>query len=211
MRLVLASAAPPCESASATVLPQTQAGTVISCLTVGEATVTGHDVESVAMSSDNATSVNITFTADGAQRLDDLFARHYGDQVAMVWHSGVIAAVNIDLPSVNGHVSIGDMNLADAQRLVGELGGDPSDVPVPTPDDVESERLFKICQQHVPPGTGPAGVLFTSSLTAGEITELAQAMLGHSIPPWDALPADHLVARCSFGFESLPPNAPTTV
>ena len=73
VRLVLASAAPPCNSADAAVVPQGRSGRVIGCFTVGDATVTGRDVESAAMSSANAFSVNISLRDDGAKRLDDLF------------------------------------------------------------------------------------------------------------------------------------------
>jgi hypothetical protein len=61
--------------------------------------VAGDDVEYVEMSSDNVITVNITLTDDAAQRLDDLFAQHFGDQVAMVWHSAVIDAVTVGVPS----------------------------------------------------------------------------------------------------------------
>ncbi len=36
------------------------------------------------------------------------------------------------------------------------------------------------------------------SQTAGEVTSAAQQILGHALAPWDALPADHVVAECVY-------------
>jgi hypothetical protein len=203
VRLVLASAAPPCNSADAAVVPQRHSERVIGCFTVGDATVTGRDIESAKVSSANAFSVNITLTAEGAKRLDDLFAQHLAEQVAMVWHSQVIAVLTIDAPSVDGEISIGGIGSADAQRLVTELGRDPSDTPdVDTSDpDVPDDSLYQLCEQHRPPEVGDAPVVLAMSQTAGEVTSAAQQLLGHALPPWDALPADHVVAEC--GYDTL--------
>jgi hypothetical protein len=199
VRLVLASAAPPCESANA-VVPQRHSERVIGCFTVGDAALTGRDVQSAWMDTIGAVSVNITFTDEAAKRLDDLFDRHFGEQVAIVWHSEAIAVVSIHVPSVDGQISIDGMGSADAQRLVTELGGDMAGVPPVdvTDPDVTDDSLYRLCEQHRPPAVGDAPVTLAMSQTAGEVTVAAQKILGQALPPWDALPADHVVAECAY-------------
>jgi hypothetical protein len=155
------------------------------------------------MSAIDGMSVNITFTAEGAKRFDDVFARHLTEQVAVVWHSEVIAVVTINVPSLEGQISVGGMGSAAAERLVTELGGDRSKVPeVDVTDvDVTGDPLFQLCEQHRPPEVGDAPVMLAMSQTAGEVTTTAQQVLGHALPPWDALPADHVVAEC--GYDTL--------
>jgi hypothetical protein len=41
-------------------------------------------------------------------------------------------------------------------------------------------------------------VILAMSQTAGEVTLAALQILGHALPPWDALPAEHVVAECAY-------------
>jgi hypothetical protein len=41
-------------------------------------------------------------------------------------------------------------------------------------------------------------MVLAMSQTAGEVTVAAQQILGHTLAPWDALPADHVVAECAY-------------
>jgi hypothetical protein len=209
IRPVLANTAPPCDTTTPEIIPDVNGGKVVGCFRVGDAAVSGHDVESAEITSEDPVRVAIRLTPGGGRRLGALLAAHVGEQVAMVSHDVLLGAPTAQVTEVTRDVEVGEMSLDAARRLVRELGGDAAP-PAETEPDELGDRASGVCERHRPPEVGSDPVLFTSPRTAGEITSLAARFLGHPIPPWDALPAEHFVASCSYG-DPTDVNAPTTI
>jgi len=77
----------------------------------------------------------------------------------------------------------------------------------PTAKERRGERAIAVCESHLPPGHEPG---LSSPLTAGELVRAA-IILKSSAAPWDEVPADHFVARCSYTSRDALAVAPTTL
>src|SRR5436305_15128137 len=70
------------------------------------------------------------------------------------------------------------------------------------------ERASALCDAHVPPGHELG---MSSPVTAGELVRAARWLGVHSAAPWDQVPADHFVVRCSYTSPNAGASAPTTL
>lgn len=59
-----------------------------------------------------------------------------------------------------------------------------------------ADRAFVLCQERGP-AVGRTTLVHASPTTAGEVADGMRAK-GHPAAPWDELPADRYVARCSY-------------
>jgi hypothetical protein len=207
VRPVLRESAPPCDETRSDVLAETIDGKVTGCLHMGDVAFSSNDIASAELAWDQLAQgdqaiVVITLTQDAGERFKTFTGEHVQQRVALVSHGALLSAPTIVEPMEAGHMQIQVVSVAEGQRLVGELGGDPTKLPSKPPDtpmSLAAERAKRICDRHRPPNASADPMSLTGATSTGSITAQAKQLLGHVVPPWDTLPADHFVAQCSYG------------
>ena len=211
IRAIAGSARPPCatrvaDPSGAAVLPTVSGLPGSGCLAVAAATVTATDVKDATNNTAQPGSVDIELTERGAGALDALASSHVGQQLAIVVLGEVAATPTVEAPHYDGKLQV--VTPPDiTRRLLTALHGHTIPASVP---DLEQQRAAAVCDRTHPAATGRALPAVSRATTGGDITSVAKQVLGHGVPPWDGLPADHFVAACSYA-SYLVPGVPTTV
>lgn len=199
---VLAESDPPCEEAGTT--PELRNGDVAGCLRLGSPLASADGVHSADITARHAavdlialTDIVVRLTESATRGVREVLATGSGTRVALVARGAVLTTLSIQDLEADGRIHITGLPDFIATELVEAFGGDPFKLPH---DYAERDRRARrACDEHPPPAAKDKELLTSMPRTAGEITALARDELGTALPPWDALPPEHLVASCSYG------------
>jgi len=202
---VLGERPPPCSSPSPDGHPvagPAENGTITGCLVLGPPELDARSLRSVVVeagASDATLDIAVRLNTQGMERFTNLAGRSIGQRLAIVSEGRLLAAPIVEAISTDGRFIISDVPRERAVQLVQRLGGDAG-VPKATTKSNALRRATELCDGYVATLGQGAEVVLVLPRTAGEITRLTRGFLGGPTPPWDSLPADHLVADCSYTF-----------
>jgi hypothetical protein len=186
-------------------MPIVKAGHPEGCARVGAPVVTAKDVTKATAHQSSAINqgtdrgpdevLSLTLTPDAARRLE-AFASARQVQTAAFTFKGVVMATPVfQNTQFSSGVEVSALSLADATRIVHALHGTVAPTTTTSPNQPRAKALCQSHQSELAPGSVIAEGAPT---TAGQVTRMARLYLGRTESPWDTLPADHFVARCTY-------------
>lgn len=150
-------------------------------------------------------AVELDLNEAGKRTFTQLAAAHLGERLAIVVNGRVASTPPVQAPDSTA-IEVSGLTAGEATDLVRAFGGDTTP-PTTPPGQEDVDRASKICDDYGS-RTGQINGDFASPTTAGDVTSTSRRALDRAAPPWDSLPADHFVARCSY---PIPPTeAPST-
>jgi hypothetical protein len=209
---VLGELTPPCPSLSADghpVVGPSEDGGTSGCLILAPPQIDARDLKTVVVqegASEDHLDIAVRLNAAGTDRYTNLAGRSIGQRLAIVADGKLLAAPRVESPSTEGAFTISGLQRDRAIEIVRRLGGDPS-IPKATPESDGIRRATKLCEDYVATVGQGAEVGLVLVRTAGDVTSASRQLLGRTTPPWDSLPADHVVASCGYAF---PISSPTS-
>jgi len=202
VRPILGNAPAPCSQSTPGQVQLPDPANPQSCLVLGPVVVDASQVSSARLIAKGSgpPAVSLDLTGSGQQAFQQFGSEHLGDRAAFVVNGRVVSTPTIQSPTAAG-LEISGLTADEATELVRRLGGDTT-TPTTSQADKDVERAQAICDRYAPTVGPNAQSLVTFATTAGEIATIAH-QLGRTAAPWDSLPADHFVARCTFADGTL--------